>query len=107
MHRRPPRFTRPDTRFPYPTIFLSAIAGEKAGILKAGVPAVSGVQQPEALAAIERRAAEIGAPLFRAGAEWSATRTADGFTWNDGACGLTLPAPALVGDHQKIGRAHV
>src|SRR5690606_33386918 len=50
---------------------LTAIAGEKAGILKPGVPAMIGLQQPEALAAIERRATDIGAPLFCAGKEWS------------------------------------
>src|SRR3546814_5635422 len=26
MHRRPPRFTRTDTLFPYPTLFRSALA---------------------------------------------------------------------------------
>jgi dihydrofolate synthase/folylpolyglutamate synthase len=79
---------------------LTAIAGEKAGILKPGVPAVVGLQQPEALAAIERRAAEIGAPLHRASVEWHCTRTADGFDWKDGATSLSLPRPALAGEHQ-------
>ncbi len=42
---------------------LAAIAGEKAGIIKAGVPVVSGVKEPEAAAVIRRRAAELHAPL--------------------------------------------
>ncbi len=42
---------------------LTAIAGEKAGILKPGVPAVSGPQQPEAGEVLSRRAGEVGAPL--------------------------------------------
>ncbi|HZB61084.1 MAG TPA: Mur ligase family protein, partial [Microvirga sp.] len=50
---------------------LPAIAGEKAGILKAGVPAAIGPQPPEAMAVIEARAAEIGAPLYCFGADWS------------------------------------
>lgn len=79
---------------------LTAIAGEKAGILKPGVPAVVGLQPPEALAAIERRAAEIGAPLHRAGMEWQGCRTADGFDWTEGADRLSLPLPALAGAHQ-------
>ena len=41
---------------------LEAIAGEKAGILKPGVPAVFAQQRPEAAAVLERRAAELGDP---------------------------------------------
>jgi dihydrofolate synthase/folylpolyglutamate synthase len=39
---------------------LTEIAGEKAGILKPGVPLVLAPQHPEALIAIRRRAAEVG-----------------------------------------------
>jgi dihydrofolate synthase / folylpolyglutamate synthase len=42
---------------------LADIAGEKAGIIKAGVPVVSAPQQPEADKVIRSRAAECGAPL--------------------------------------------
>jgi folylpolyglutamate synthase/dihydrofolate synthase len=42
---------------------LEAIAAEKAGILKSGVPAVSARQEAEVSAVIEDRAAQIGAPL--------------------------------------------
>ena len=38
---------------------LAAIAGEKAGILKAGAPAVFAPQRPEAAAVLEARAAEL------------------------------------------------
>ena len=44
---------------------IAAIAGEKAGILKPGAPAVIGPQPDEAAAVIEARAAAIGAPLYR------------------------------------------
>jgi dihydrofolate synthase/folylpolyglutamate synthase len=44
---------------------LDAIASEKAGILKAGVPAVLAPQRPEAGAALSRRAAELGTPVTR------------------------------------------
>jgi dihydrofolate synthase/folylpolyglutamate synthase len=44
---------------------LEAIAGEKAGILKPGVPAVFARQRPEADAVIERRAAELGIAVTR------------------------------------------
>nr|HRJ74047.1 folylpolyglutamate synthase/dihydrofolate synthase family protein [Terrimicrobiaceae bacterium] len=42
---------------------LSAVAREKAGIIKAGVPVVSAPQLPEAGEVIRARAAEVGAPL--------------------------------------------
>jgi dihydrofolate synthase/folylpolyglutamate synthase len=42
---------------------LTEIAGEKAGIIKPGVPVVSAPQRPEAEQVIRARAAECGAPL--------------------------------------------
>jgi dihydrofolate synthase/folylpolyglutamate synthase len=45
---------------------LTEIAGDKAGILKPGVPAVSAPQHPEAAAAIARAARETGTPLWAA-----------------------------------------
>lgn len=42
---------------------ITDIAWHKAGIIKPGVPAVTGVHQPEALAVIEDEAARQGAPL--------------------------------------------
>ena len=45
---------------------LEAIAGEKAGILKPGVPAVFSQQRPEAEAVLTARAQELGVPVMRA-----------------------------------------
>lgn len=45
---------------------LAAIAGEKAGIIKAGTPVISGVKEPEAAEVIRRRAAELHAPWVEA-----------------------------------------
>jgi dihydrofolate synthase/folylpolyglutamate synthase len=42
---------------------LAEIAGEKAGIIKSGVPVVSAPQQPEAEQVIRARAAECGSPV--------------------------------------------
>ena len=42
---------------------LAAIAGEKAGIIKPGVPVVSAPQEPEAMEVIQRVAAERGSAL--------------------------------------------
>ena len=49
---------------------LTEIAGEKAGIIKPGVPVVSAPQAPEAMAVLERVARERGAPLTVVGRDW-------------------------------------
>ena len=48
---------------------LAQIAGEKAGIIKPGVPVVSAPQLAEAAAVIARVANEVGSPLYRVGHE--------------------------------------
>ena len=55
---------------------LADIAGEKAGILKEGRPAVVRQQRPEAMEVIERRAQEVGAPLLREGEAFELTSRA-------------------------------
>ena len=49
---------------------LGQIAAEKAGIARRNVPLVSLAQPTDALAAIERVAANIGAPLLLEGRDW-------------------------------------
>lgn len=51
---------------------LAQIAAEKAAIIKPGVPAVSGPQQPDALKVIEHAAAAGGSPLTVIGRDWEA-----------------------------------
>jgi len=79
---------------------IGAVAAEKAGILKAGVAAVLGRQPAEAMEVIERRAAEIGAPLVRAGADWQVSPGNHGFTYRGSGGPISLPLPALAGAHQ-------
>ncbi|MHB8846779.1 MAG: bifunctional folylpolyglutamate synthase/dihydrofolate synthase [Nitrospirota bacterium] len=43
---------------------IGRISAEKAGIIKQGVPVVTGAVQPEAVAVIERTAAAAGSPVF-------------------------------------------
>jgi len=87
---------------------LEQIAFEKAGILKPGVPAAIGPQAPDAMAVIEARAAEVGTPLHRFGAEWRADAEGiagdGGFFFEFGGKTRRYPAPALPGAHQ-IGNA--
>jgi dihydrofolate synthase/folylpolyglutamate synthase len=79
---------------------VGAIAGEKAGILKPGVVGVIGPQPPEATQSIERRAREVGAPLYRNGIDWNAVATAEGLRFEGRRWRLDLPPPSLVGPHQ-------
>ncbi|MGE4219408.1 MAG: folylpolyglutamate synthase/dihydrofolate synthase family protein [Alphaproteobacteria bacterium] len=79
---------------------IAAIAAEKAGILKPGVPAVIGAQGAEAGAVIAARAAALGAPLHRLGTEWAVCRERDRLHYSDAAGELVLPVPALPGAFQ-------
>ncbi len=79
---------------------LTAIAHEKAGILKAGRPAVVGVQPGEALAEIERVAEKMRAPLFVANRDWQSFEQHGRLVFQDKAGLLDLPMPQLRGRHQ-------
>jgi dihydrofolate synthase/folylpolyglutamate synthase len=85
---------------------LGAIAGEKAGILKPGVPVVVSRQEPEALAAIERRAGEVGAPVLLEGRDFSLNARSDGGLAYEGP-GLSLEGLVLGlrGPHQRQNAA--
>jgi len=79
---------------------LAEIAAHKAGILKAGSPAIVARQEPEAMAVIEARAQEIGAPLCRCGVEWDAYASQGRLVVQTEARVLDLPLPGLQGRHQ-------
>lgn len=79
---------------------IAAITGEKAGILKRGVPAVIGVQSPEAATVIADRASALGAPLFRAGVEWSGRPDGAGMLYRSTRRDLHVDGIALPGRHQ-------
>lgn len=85
---------------------LTLIAGEKAGILKPGVPAVIGPQQDEARIAIEMAAERTGAPLLIHGQDFSAHEEAGALVYQDEQGLLDLPLPRLAGRHQ-IGNASI
>ena len=75
---------------------LGVIAAEKAGIIKPGIPVVTGTQEAAALAAITQEAETVGAPLLRRDRDWRVEALADGIRFD----GLDLPRPALPGAHQ-------
>jgi len=79
---------------------VAAIAGEKAGILKAGAPGLIGPQTAEALAEIERAAAAVAAPLRIAGQDWTAHLEQGRLVYRDEFGVLDLAPPRLFGAHQ-------
>jgi dihydrofolate synthase/folylpolyglutamate synthase len=79
---------------------IAAIAGEKAGILKPGVPSIIGPQAEEAETVIEARAAAIGAPLFRYQREWYCEPRGDRMRYEGPRWHVDLPLPSLPGMHQ-------
>ena len=64
---------------------LAEIAGEKAGIIKAGVPVVSGAIHPDAAKVIEKVSREVDAPLYVLRQEFDYTvGDADTWAWKGG-----------------------
>jgi dihydrofolate synthase / folylpolyglutamate synthase len=79
---------------------VGAIAGEKAGIIKRGVPVIVGPQTEEGLAVIEARAARMGAPVLAYGQHWHASSDRGRLIYQDENGLLDLPLPNLPGPHQ-------
>ena len=79
---------------------VGKIAGEKAGILKRGVPVVVGPQSDEGLAVIEARAARLGAPVLAYGQQWNVWEERGRLVYQDENGLLDLPLPNLPGPHQ-------
>ncbi|MGI3185222.1 bifunctional folylpolyglutamate synthase/dihydrofolate synthase [Nioella aestuarii] len=86
---------------------IAEIAGEKAGIIKRGVPCVVGPQPDEALEVIEARAARHGAPLLVHGQHWHVWEERGRLVFQDETGLLDLPLPNLVGAHQVMNAGAV
>jgi dihydrofolate synthase/folylpolyglutamate synthase len=79
---------------------LTAIAGEKAGIIKPGAPAVSARQQEEAETVIEAAVAKAGVSLTLMGRDFDAWSERGRLLVQMQDRLLDLPAPSLPGEHQ-------
>ena len=79
---------------------LPQIAGEKAGIIKRGIPCVVGPQDDEALDVIEAKAAQEAAPLRVHGQHWRVDVEGGRLIYQDETGLLDLPLPNLPGVHQ-------
>lgn len=79
---------------------LSAIASEKAGIIKPGVPVIVGPQEAEALDVILAEADRKGAPAYVCGQDFSVWEEHGRMVYQDTDGLLDLPPPRLAGRHQ-------
>ncbi|WP_421730669.1 bifunctional folylpolyglutamate synthase/dihydrofolate synthase [Brevundimonas sp.] len=79
---------------------IAGIAGEKAGILKAGARGVIARQSEEAMAVIEASAARATSPLTVMGVDFDAWAEHGGMAFQDQEQFFDLPSPGLFGPHQ-------
>ncbi len=79
---------------------IEAIAFEKAGILKPGVPCVVGPQEAAAAEVIAARADAVGAPLAVHGQDWQVWEEHGRLVFQDLSGLIDLPMPVLIGAHQ-------
>jgi dihydrofolate synthase/folylpolyglutamate synthase len=79
---------------------LTAIAGEKAAIIKRNVPAICAEQSPQVMAVIEHQARRMHAPLHAAGQQWHVNVERGRLVYQDDRGLMDLAAPRLFGRHQ-------
>lgn len=79
---------------------IATIAGEKAGIIKPGVPVVIGPQDEIAREVILRRADTVSAPAFVFGQDFFGRQEHGRMVYEDESGLLDLPLPRLIGRHQ-------
>ena len=79
---------------------IEAVAGEKAGILKAGARGILARQSEAAMAVITAAAGRVASPLTVMGTDFDAWGERGGMVFQDLERFLDLPAPGLFGAHQ-------
>lgn len=79
---------------------LAGIAAEKAGILKAGAPAVFARQSDEAMEVLRNRAGQLGIVPFVAGEQFDGYQQGGRLVYQDDQGLLDLPLPHLAGPFQ-------
>jgi dihydrofolate synthase/folylpolyglutamate synthase len=79
---------------------LAVIAAEKAGIIKPGVPVVTGMQAPDVRQVLLDAARRADAPMLVRGRDWQIEPAGSGMRFSDGQGALDLPQPNLPGAFQ-------
>jgi dihydrofolate synthase / folylpolyglutamate synthase len=82
-----------------PTVDI--IAGEKAGIIKPGVPVAIGAQPDHVRRILLDHASALNAPVKLRGRDWDIAQTNTGFRYGDASGSLDAPAPSLRGLFQQ------
>ena len=90
---------------------LTAVAYEKAGIIKPGVPVVSGVEGPIPTKVVEERCRELNAPLYLLGRDFIEKKDEEGRMHFEGnaSCFRSYDSltSSLIGEHQRKNTALV
>jgi dihydrofolate synthase / folylpolyglutamate synthase len=84
---------------------LERIAYEKAGIAKSGVPLVTMAYGNAMAARIAESAAAAGATCHHKGGDWDAAPYLGKLHYRDETGKISLPLPAMQGDHQAMNAA--
>jgi dihydrofolate synthase / folylpolyglutamate synthase len=84
---------------------LPAIAREKAGIFRAGVPAVVAAQEEEAMEVLRTEAARARAPFLREGVDFTLAEGGEQLVYHHGARRLSGVVLGLAGRHQRQNAA--
>jgi dihydrofolate synthase/folylpolyglutamate synthase len=80
---------------------VDIIAGEKAGIMKPGVPVAIGAQPDDVRRILLDRAAALNVPVKLRGRDWDIAPAAGGFRYTDADGSFDAPAPSLPGLYQQ------
>ncbi len=86
---------------------LAAIAGEKAGIIKPGVPVVTGAQEAEVLTVLDAAAGRAGTALAARGRDWTVEIGRERWRFADRDGGFILPWPARLPGLFQIDNAGI
>jgi dihydrofolate synthase/folylpolyglutamate synthase len=84
---------------------IEAIAAEKAGIAKPGVPLVTQLYSAQVAARVGEIAHEAGASWLPRGGRWDAIGRSEQLHYHDDRGKLDLPLPRLPGAHQSMNAA--
>lgn len=84
---------------------IARIAGEKAGVIKAGQPVAIAPQHPDALKIITETCSGRGSRLFLDGRDFSATWETDGLAYHGLNLHLEGIRPGIPGSYQKTNAA--
>jgi dihydrofolate synthase/folylpolyglutamate synthase len=79
---------------------IAKIAYEKAGIIKAGIPAIIGVRQASAIGVVEETARELKAPVIRLGRDIHVRRSGGTFSCRCNGMAISDLSTSLLGQHQ-------